>query len=109
MHDIRYDGDGCDRRHVHNRCHQSGNATYNAAPQVMQNITVRKASQTITFGTAPAVTVGGKGTVSATASSGLTLAFASTTTSICTISGSTVTGVAAGTCTIAANQAGNAS
>jgi hypothetical protein len=34
--------------------------------------------------------------------------FASTTTSICTVSGSTVTGVALGTCTITANQAGNA-
>ncbi len=86
---------------------QAGNATYNAAPQVTQNITVGKASQTITFGTAPSLTVGGTGTISATASSGLAVTFTSTTTSICTVSGSTVTGVAAGTCTIAANQAGN--
>jgi serine protease AprX len=48
-------------------------------------------------------------TVSATASSGLPIAFSSATQSICTINGSTVTGIAPGTCTIAANQAGNAS
>jgi hypothetical protein len=86
---------------------QAGNTTYNAAPQVTQNITVGKGSQTITFGTAPAVTKGGTGTVSATATSSLAVTFTSTTTNICTVSGSTVTGVAAGTCTIAANQAGN--
>ncbi len=86
---------------------QAGNATYAAAPQVTQTITVGKGSQTITFGAAPAVTVGGTGTLSATASSGLAVTFASTTTSICTVSGSTVTGVAAGTCTITANQPGN--
>jgi len=64
-------------------------------------------SQTITFGAAPTVTVNGTGTVSATASSGLTVTFSSLTPSICSVSGTTVTGVVAGTCTIAANQAGN--
>src|SRR5207249_4138034 len=47
--------------------------------------------------------------ISATASSGLAVAFTSATTSVCTISGATVTLVSAGTCTIAADQAGNAS
>ncbi len=87
---------------------QAGSATYNAAPQVTQTITVGKGSQTITFGVAPSVVVGGAGTVSAKASSGLAVTFASTTTTICTVNGSTVTGVAAGTCIITANQAGNA-
>src|SRR5260370_12777048 len=64
-------------------------------------------SQTITFGTAPSLAVGTTGTVSATASSGLAVTFTSSTPTICAISGSTVRGVAAGTCTIAANQAGN--
>ena len=64
-------------------------------------------SQTIAFGSAPTVVVGGTGTVSATASSGLPVTFSSLTTPICTLSGSTVTGIAAGICTIAANQAGN--
>jgi hypothetical protein len=68
-------------------------------------------SQTITFtSTAPnPATVGGATyTVAATATSGLPVTFLSTTTGLCTISGSTVTFVAAGTCTIAADQAGNA-
>jgi hypothetical protein len=46
-------------------------------------------------------------TLSGTATSGLTVAFTSTTTGICTVSGTTATFVAAGTCTIDANQAGN--
>jgi hypothetical protein len=46
-------------------------------------------------------------TLSATASSGLAVSFTSTTTSVCTVSGTTATFVASGTCTIDANQAGN--
>ena len=53
--------------------------------------------------------VGGTTTVSpATATSGLAVTFTSTTTGVCTVSGTTVTGVGAGTCNISANQAGNA-
>ena len=87
---------------------QAGNNNYNAATQVSQNITVAQGSQTITFGAAPSLSVGGTGTVSATAGSGLTVTFTSLTASVCTVSGAVVTGVAAGTCTIAANQGGNA-
>src|SRR5207302_1267027 len=47
-------------------------------------------------------------TVSATASSGLTVTFSSTTPTVCTVSGATVTLRAVGLCTIAADQAGNA-
>lgn len=57
----------------------------------------------------PSLSVGGNTTASTTASSGLPIAFSSTTPSVCTVNGSTVTGVSAGTCTVAANQAGNAS
>ena len=64
--------------------------------------------QSITFGPAPRIIVGGSGTVSATASSGLPVTLTSTTPAVCTISGKTVTGVAAGQCMIAANQAGDA-
>ena len=47
-------------------------------------------------------------TVLASASSGLTVTFSSTTTAVCTVSGSSVTlTTTAGTCTIAANQLGN--
>ncbi|WP_243405550.1 RHS repeat-associated core domain-containing protein, partial [Solimicrobium silvestre] len=87
---------------------QAGNVNYNAAPQVAESFTVTKGTQTITFaaltgksyGTAPF-------TVSATSSTNLAVAFTSATTSVCTVSGSTVTLVAPGTCTIDANQAGN--
>jgi|GEM_PF-3476483 len=69
-------------------------------------LTIDKAGQAIAFGTAPAVAVGGTGTVSATGgASSSPVVFSSTTTSVCTISGTTVTGITVGTCTIAANQA----
>jgi len=65
--------------------------------------------QTISFSTAPALAVGGTATVKATASSGLALTYSSTTSAICSVNSSTglVTDITAGTCTIAANQAGN--
>ncbi|MGB9148888.1 MAG: choice-of-anchor D domain-containing protein, partial [Burkholderiales bacterium] len=69
-------------------------------------------TQAITFGAAPAVSVGGNGTVSATGGpSGLPVIFTSATPAVCThggTNGSTITGVTTGTCTIRANQAGNA-
>ncbi|MHB8165168.1 MAG: Lcl domain-containing protein [Sulfuricella sp.] len=68
-----------------------------------------KSSQTVSFGAAPAIVVGGTGTVSAIATSGLAVSYSSTTPAVCAASGSTVTGMTAGACTIAANQAGNAS
>ena len=92
---------------------QAGNASYNAAPQVTQSVTISKASQTITFGaqtTPRTYAVGGTFAINptATASSGLAVTYSSTTTNICTVSGTTVTMVTAGTCIIAADQAGNA-
>lgn len=87
---------------------QAGNANFTAATQVTQSITVGKGSQSITFGSAPSVAVGGTGTVTATGgSSGNPIAFGSSTPAICTVSGSTVTGVAAGTCVITADQVGS--
>jgi Bacterial Ig domain/Cadherin-like domain len=92
---------------------QAGDANYNAAPQAQQSFPVGKGDQTITFtSTAPAnAKVGGTPyTVTATASSGLTVAFTidASATSVCSISGSTVSFTAAGTCVIDANQAGDA-
>ncbi|MDH3342387.1 MAG: fibronectin type III domain-containing protein [Gammaproteobacteria bacterium] len=87
---------------------QAGNTNYNAAAQVTQNISVGQGSQSISFGVAPSLNVNGTATVSATATSGLTVALTSNTPSICSISGTTVSGITAGTCTIAANQVGNA-
>ena len=53
--------------------------------------------------------VGGTTTASATSTSGLTVSFSSSTPTVCTVSGATVTGVAEGICTIVANQAGDSS
>ena len=65
-------------------------------------------SQSVSFGTPPSLVVGGTATVTAVASSGLAVTFSTTTSSVCSINGSTVTGISPGTCTIAANQSGNA-
>ena len=43
----------------------------------------------------------------ASASSGLTVTYSSLTADVCTVAGTTVTPIAAGICTIAANQGGN--
>ncbi|MGA8364858.1 MAG: hypothetical protein WB709_10095, partial [Solirubrobacteraceae bacterium] len=90
---------------------QAGNTNWNAAPTVEQSFTIAKGNQTVAF-TAPAEKRLDQSpiTISATATSGLPVSFASKTTSVCTTSGSlgeTVTTVAAGTCTIEATQAGN--
>jgi hypothetical protein len=70
---------------------------------------VVKSDQTITF-TAPGPRTLGDApfTVSATSSSGLPVTFTVPGGGPCTISGATVTITAAGTCSITANQAGNA-
>ena len=88
---------------------QNGDANYADATAVQQTLTVNKAGQTIgaiSF-TAPALTIGGSATAGATASSALAVSFSSLTAGVCTVSNTTVTGVAAGVCTIAADQAGN--
>ena len=105
----------------------SGTISYTVAPNtvgVARTGLVNIAGQTFTLTqTAPqtigaitftpsTLTVGGTTTASATATSGLPVTFTSTTPTICSVSGtngSTVTGKATGTCTIAANQAGNSS
>jgi sugar lactone lactonase YvrE len=86
---------------------EAGNSTYAAAPMVLQSFTVNGEAQTITFPAVPAQMVGTPLTLSATATSGLAISFTSTTTGICTVSGTTATLIASGTCTIDANQTGN--
>jgi hypothetical protein len=88
---------------------QAGNTSFAAATSVPQTLTVNQASQTITFAALAAKTFGDAPfPLSATASSSLTVSFASSNTSVATVSGSTVTIVGAGTTTITASQAGNA-
>jgi hypothetical protein len=88
---------------------QAGNANYAPATPVNQSFQVTQENQTITFGALANQPFGtAPFPVSATASSGLAVSFNSQTTSVCTVSGATVTLVAVGTCTIQATQAGNA-
>lgn len=92
---------------------QSGSASYNPAPQAQQSFAVGRASQAISFASTPPVpaAVGDPDyTVVANASSGLAVTFAAAPSSagICTVSGSNVSLVGSGTCTIVASQAGNA-
>lgn len=89
---------------------QAGNDSYNPAPQVTLDITGEKVDQTITgFAANPSPgEVNGSSTLSATASSGLAVSFGSNTASVCTVSGSTVSYLTAGVCTVTADQAGDA-
>jgi sugar lactone lactonase YvrE len=64
--------------------------------------------QTITFANPGTQTVGTPLTLVATTTApALTVSFASSTTSVCTVSGTTATFLISGTCTIVASQAGN--
>ena len=87
---------------------QSGNANWNAAPQVQQSFAVAKGDQVISFAALAdrrfdesPITVG------ATASSTLAVSFSSTTPGVCTVSGTSATFVSVGTCTINADQGGS--
>jgi hypothetical protein len=88
---------------------QAGNSSYTAAMPVTQSFTVNGQGQIITFNTIATQQIGATVTMGATASSGLAVSYASSTSSVCKLSGSTVTTVAAGTCTITASQTGNSS
>ena len=89
---------------------QAGTANYAAASQVTQSIVVNQASQTINF-TAPSTPVTYSAapiTLSATASSGLSVVF-SVVSGPATVSGNALTLTGPGTVVVAANQSGNAS
>ncbi len=88
---------------------QAGNATYAPAPMVIQSFTVNQASQTITFGALSNVASPAfrrLRAITATVSSGHTVSFASNNLTVCTVTGRSVTVVAAGSCSITASQAG---
>jgi hypothetical protein len=86
---------------------QAGDASFNPAPAVAQTFAIAKGAQTITFGPLARKTLGDQDfAVTATASSGLPVAFAAS--GACVVSGSTVHLKAAGSCTVTASQAGDA-
>jgi hypothetical protein len=83
--------------------------TYTAATSVTNTINI-KSTQTVTFpAIAPRPVATTSFAVAATASSGLPVTYTSSTPSVCTVSGTTVTRVGPGTCTLTATQAGGTS
>jgi hypothetical protein len=80
---------------------------YKAATGSPQSFKVVQATQAITFNNPGTQTAGTSLTLSATATSGLTVGFSSQTIAVCTVNGTTATFTIAGTCTIQATQKGN--
>jgi hypothetical protein len=86
---------------------QAGNSEYAAAPTVLHGFSVNHATQTINFSAIGNQSAATNLNLSATATSGLMVGFASLTPSVCTVSGNTASLIAAGVCTLEATQAGN--
>jgi len=93
---------------------QAGNSTYSSAPPVTVSFAVKSASgliltnQTISFVGPSALLVGTSVTLTATATSGIAVTFASATPTTCTVSGSTLMPIAVGACIVTAYQGGDA-
>lgn len=93
---------------------QAGSASFSAAPSVSRSFSITApfvaSAQTITFNAPGNQTIGTAAPrLSANATSGLTVQFASTTVSVCTVSADVITLVSPGTCSITASQSGSAS
>jgi hypothetical protein len=86
---------------------QAGDSSFEAALPVTVTFSIGGDSQTITFSTVTALTVGSTETLTATASSGLTVSFTASPSTVCTVSDTTLTAAGPGTCTVTASQAGN--
>ncbi|NKZ42433.1 Ig-like domain-containing protein [Shewanella algae] len=89
---------------------QAINAVGTSSPSAPSNSVVPKANQTISFNNPGAQDFGTTPTLAATASSGLTPVFSSSTSGVCTITASgTLTFVTTGNCSIDADQPGDSS
>ena len=91
---------------------QTGDANFAAAPTVTQVVNITRAEQLISFATAPVIRIGATANVSASGAlpnSGNAITFRSATPTVCSVLGKTVTAIAAGVCTITANQMGSVS
>jgi uncharacterized protein YjdB len=84
---------------------QAGNSSWNAAPDVVQTLTVNAIATVLTLDAISKTFGDGDFTVAATSNSGGTIVYTSSNTSVATISGNTVTIVGAGTSAITAAQA----
>ena len=86
----------------------AADANFNSASSAATTVTFAHAAQAIVFGALPARTLGtGSATLVASATSSLTVAFNSATTAVCSVVGTTLTLLSAGTCTVNADQAGD--
>ncbi len=93
------------------RASQAGNSTYAAATPVERSITITKGQSLIINFTVPtdrALVVNSTATISGTTTSGLIVSFSSLSPTVCSVSGTTVTMLAAGICVVQASQPGNA-
>ena len=100
-----------DVRKLNDRLQTITGAFFTGIPRLVTLRVVARASQTISFTTvapSPAI-AGGTYVVSATATSGLPVAFGSLSPSICSVSDATVGFLAAGSCVVAADQSGSIS
>lgn len=95
---------------------QAGDSTYAAAQSITRTVTINAqqqqqqqlTSQTITFSQPHPMSVGDSDqALTATSDSNLTVTLTSTTTNVCTIISRAIHAVSAGTCSIAASQAGD--
>jgi hypothetical protein len=88
---------------------QAGNGTYAAAPQVQRSFTIAYLTQSISFDalTGAILGVSSAPLIKASASSGLGVSLSSATPGVCAVSGSIISMLNPGTCTITASQAGN--
>ncbi len=85
-----------------------GDSNHNSGGPLIYSFTIGAGTQSITFSTPATLGYGGTVTLNAAASSGLAVTFTSNTPGVCAVSGNVVSAVSQGTCSIAADQAGNA-
>jgi len=85
---------------------QAGDDDHNAAAEVTKSVTADTVTQTITFIQPADGVVQGGDTLVATSDSGLPVSFSSLTAATCSVTGSAVSYLHAGTCTVAADQNG---
>lgn len=90
-------------------CGGGGGDSSSSATPATTTSTQQLTAQSINGFSIPTVGVRASVNVTTTATSGLPVSYTTTTPTICTVSGNTITGVSFGTCNITANQAGNSS
>jgi|GEM_PF-1164116 len=105
---ITYDGSATAPIHAGSYHVDATVSDVNYSGNASGTLTIAKQSQNLVVGPTSAVVIAGSAQLTVTASSGPAVSFSSTTPAVCTVSGSTLTGVALGNCAITASQGGSA-